>query len=417
MENGVVAEILPITGYYATRNELRRRLAERAPSRLQLLTGPRQVGKTTLLLELAEEWGERAIYLAADTPESALPGWWELQWQHAARLAGRRTALLLIDEIQYLPDWSRRLKAEVDRIYREGLRLHVVVTGSAALKLGVGSRETMAGRFERLTLTHWSAQDLAQGFGLSQNEAVEVVVRLGGFPGGMALQADLPRWRAYIRDSIIDPAVGRDLLALEVIRKPSLLRQVFAVCIGHPTEIVSLQKMVGLLAERGTMTTIAHYLELLREAYLVAALRKFSKGELRRRSSPPKLVPLNNAFITGGTHEEIPSAKRAPERWGRLVENACLSHMVNSGQTVHYWREEPIEVDAVVEGSWGKWAIEIKTGSFTAGDLAGLLQFTKRFRGYRPLVVCDERETGIARRAGIESTSWQQFLWSGPGEP
>lgn len=402
--------------YYGTGAELRRRLLEPAPGRLQLLTGPRQVGKTTLLLELAREWGERALYLAADALEAALPGWWELQWQHAARLAGRRPALLLIDEIQYLPDWSRRLKAEMDRVYRERLRLHLVATGSAALKLGVGSRETMAGRFERLTLTHWSAQDLAQGFGISEEAAVEVVVRFGGFPGGMALHSGLPRWRAYIRDSIIDPAVGRDLLALEAIRKPSLLRQVFAVCIGHPTEIVSLQKMSGLLAERGTLTTISHYLELLREAYLVAALRKFSKGELRRRSSPAKLVPLNNAFITGGTHEDIPSPKRAPERWGRLVENACLAHMVNSGQTVHYWREEPLEVDAVTEGAWGKWAIEIKTGSFTAGELAGLLEFSKRFRSYRPLVVCDERDAGMARRAGIESVSWQQFLWSGPGE-
>ena len=408
-----MTEASPPTGYYATGAKLRRRLAEPAPGRLQLLTGPRQVGKTTLLLELAQEWGDQSLYLAADAPEAALPGWWELQWQRAARLAGTGPALLLIDEVQYLPDWSRRLKAEVDRIYRERLRLHVVVTGSAALKLGVGSRETMAGRFERLTLTHWSAQDLAQGFGLSQKEAVEVVVRLGGFPGGMALRHDLARWRAYVRDSIIDPAVGRDLLALEMIRKPSLLRQVFAICIGYPCEIVSLQKMAGLLAERGTMTTIAHYLELLREAYLVAALRKFSKGEVRRRSSPPKLVPMNNAFITGGTHEDIPSRATAPERWGRLVENACLAHMVNAGQTVHYWREEPIEVDAVVEGTWAKWALEIKAGSFTAGELAGLLEFSNRFRSYRPLVVCDEKDTGVAGRVGVESISWQQFLWSG----
>lgn len=411
-----MAEGLSAGGYYAAGSELRRRLSEGAPGRVQLLTGPRQVGKTTLLLELAKERGDRALYLAADAPEAALPGWWEVQWERAARLAGRGTGMLLIDEIQYLPDWSRRLKAEVDRVYRDGLRLQIVVTGSAALKLGVGSRETMAGRFERLTLTHWSARDLAEGFRISQGKAVETVVRLGGFPGAMALRADLLRWRAYIRDSIIDPAVGRDLLALETIRKPSLLRQVFAVCIGHPTEIVSLQKIAGLLAERGTMTTIAHYLELLREAYLVAGLRKFSRGEVRRRSSPPKLTPLNNAFVTGGTHEDIPSRATAPERWGRLVENACLAQMVNAGQTVHYWREGPIEVDAVVEGSWGKWAIEIKTGSFSAGELKGLLEFSKRFRGYRPLVVCDERAAGVARRAGVDSIPWQQFLWSGPEE-
>jgi uncharacterized protein len=402
-------------GYFATGAELRRRLKEPAPGRLQLLTGPRQIGKTTLLLELAKEWGDRALYLAADAPEASLPGWWETQWQRAAQLVRARRGLLLIDEIQYLPDWSRRLKAEFDRLCREQLRLHVVVTGSASLQLGAGSRETMAGRFERLTLTHWSARDLAQGFGLTQNEAVEIVAQLGGFPGAMALRKDLPRWGVYIRDSIIDPAVGRDLLALETIRKPSLLRQVFAVCVGHPAEIISLQKIVGLLAERGALATVSHYLDLLREAYLVAALHKFSKGEVRRRSSPPKLVPLNNAFITGSSPETLTPLASDPERRGRLIENAGLAFAVNSGQKVHYWREEPHEVDAVIDGSWGKWAIAIKTGSFSARDLAGLLEFSKRHPDYRPLVVSDEGATGIARRLGVEVLSWQQFLWEGVG--
>lgn len=398
-------------GYFTTRDELRQRLGESAPGRLQLLTGPRQVGKTTLLLELAREWGARALYLAADAPEAALPGWWELQWQRAVALASQQTAVLLIDEIQYLPNWSRRLKAEMDRVHREQLPLQVVVTGSAALQIGVGSRETMAGRFERLTLTHWSAQDLAQGFGLSQAESVQLVVQLGGFPGGMALRGDLPRWRAYIQDSIIAPAVGRDLLALEIIRKPALLRQVFAICIGHPTEIISLQKIAGQLAERGAMTTIAHYLELLGEAYLVAALRKYSHGELRRRASPPKLVPLNNAFLTASG--EMAADGISPERWGRLVENACLAFAVNRGQTVHYWREDPLEVDAVIEGTWGKWAVEIKTGTFTSSDLAGLLEFSRRYPQYQPLVVCDASVLGAAARIGVKAISWQQFLWSG----
>jgi predicted AAA+ superfamily ATPase len=408
-----MSETLLPAGYYATGAELRWRLAEPAPGRLQLLTGPRQVWKTTLLLEVAREWGDQALYLAADAPEAALPGWWELQWQRAGRLAAARPALLLIDEIHYLPDWSRRLKAELDRVYRTHLPLHIVVSGSAALRLGQGSRETMAGRFERLTLTHWPARDLAQGFGLSPEEAAETIVRLGGLPGAMALRSDLPRWRAYVRDGIIDPAVGRDLLALEAIRKPALLRQVFAVCIGHPSEIVSLQKMAGLLAEAGTVQTIAHYLDLLREAYLVAAVSKFSRAEVRRRASPPKLVPLNNAFITGGTHDDIPSAATDPERWGRLVENACLAHAINAGQTVHYWREEPREIDAVMAGSWGKWAIEVKTGTLAPAELAGLLEFARRFRSYRPLVLCDESGADTARRAGVDSLPWREFLWSG----
>jgi predicted AAA+ superfamily ATPase len=403
-------------GYYAVAAELRRRLAEPAPGRVQLLSGPRQTGKTTLLLEIAREWGARALYLPADAPEAAAPGWWELQWQRAARTACEGTALVLLDEVHYLPDWARLLKAEVDRVSREGVPIHVVATGSAALGIGASSRETMAGRFERLALSHWPARDLARAFGLTQDEAVDAVVRFGGFPGGMGLRHDLARWRAYIRDSIVDPAVGRDILTLQPVRKPALVRQVFAVCVGHPSEIVALNKLAGLLGESGALATVAHYLELLGDAYLVAALRKFSKRELRRRSSPPKLVPLNNAFLASATQGDLPTRSGDPQRWGRWVENACLALMVNSGQAVHYWREAPLEVDAVVEGTWGKWAIEVKTGPYTQRDLAGLLEFSKRFRTYRPLLVCDEAETALARRLGVGSISWQQFLWSGTEE-
>jgi len=401
------------TGYYSIRAELRRRLAEPAPARVQLLTGPRQVGKTTLLLELAKEWGERALYVAADAPEAALPGWWEAQWQQAMRLADSGTALLLIDEIHYLPNWSRLLKAETDRVRRLHIPLHVVVTGSAALRLGVGTRETMAGRFERLDLTHWAARDLAQAFDLPQDEAVDLVIRLGGFPGGVAFCDDHKRWRAYIRDSIIEPAIGRDLLVSKTIRKPALLRQIFAICVGHATEIVTLQKIAGLLTERGALETIAHYLNLLKEAYLVAALQKFSWREVRRRASPPKLVPLNNAFVTASVAEGVGGIAQGPEQQGRLVENACIAFALNSGQTIHYWREEPLEVDAVVSGTWGKWAIEIKTGSYAVNELAGLLEFGRRFRSYRPLVICNEADTGVAQRAGVSAIPWRQFLWSG----
>lgn len=399
-------------GYYATRAELRRRLNESAPARVQLVTGPRQVGKTTLLLELAQEWGKQALYLAADAPEAALPGWWERQWRKAMDLARRGTALLLLDEIHFLPHWSRQLKVETDLIQRERVPLHIVVTGSAALRLGVGTRESMAGRFERLVLIHWSARDLAQAFHLAQGEAVEVVAAQGGFPGAMGFRDTPERWAAYIRDSIIDPAIGRDLLVLEAIRRPSLLRQVFAICVGHAGEIVSLQKIAGTLTERGALETITRYLELLREAYLVTAVRKFSPRELRRRSSPPKLVPLNNAFITASMGPPPHPGSQSEQR-GRLIENACLAFALNSGQTVHYWREEPWEVDAVLEGSWGRWALEVKTGPYSVRELAGLLEFVRRYPAYRPIVACTEAGLATAKRAGIGAVLWSQFLWSG----
>lgn len=398
--------------YYGAAAELHQRLKEPAPGRLQLLTGPRQVGKTTLMLALAKEWGERALYLALDSPEAEQPGWWELQWQRATERAARKATLLLLDEVQYLPDWSRRLKAEWDRVQRRRLPLHIVATGSAALRLDSGSRETMAGRFERLTLSHWPARDLAKAFNLAKQEAISLIVRLGGFPGTIPLRHDLPRWRAYVRDSILAPALGRDLLTLRTVRKPALLRQVFAICAGHPSEIVALHKLAGLLTEQGALATVAHYLELLQEAYLVAPVRKFSTRELRRRASPPKLVPLNNALISASRQEDPPTPSD-PAAWGRLVENACLAFAINAGQEVHYWREEPLEVDAVLSGSWGKWALEIKTGPYQSRDLAALLEFHRRHPDHHPLVICDPQATEPARRLGVATISWGEFLWRG----
>jgi len=401
------------TGYYATRAKLIQRLEEPSPGRVQMLTGPRQVGKTGILLDLLRQWGDAAIYLAADAPEATLPGWWEIQWRRAVELARSRKAVLLLDEIQYLPNWSRLLKAAIDQVYREQLPLHIVVTGSAALELGSGARETMAGRYERLVIRQWNACDLAKAFSLTRSESVDCFVRFGSFPGGMNLLTDFPRWKAYLRDSIIDPAVGRDLMMLEPVRKPALLRQVFAVCTGHPSEIMSLAKIAGAITDAGTLETISHYLGLLDEAYLVSTARKFSAKELRKRASSPKLIPLNNAFLAASRVGNPPTAETDPDDWGRWVENACIAFAIGCEQSVYYWREEPLEVDAIIDGSWGKWAVEIKTGEYTSRDLVGLLEYCRRNSDYRPLILCDEKHTETARRIGIDVLAWTDYLWEG----
>jgi hypothetical protein len=294
----------PASGYAACRDTLLRRSKEPVPGRLQLLTGPRQVGKTTLLLERVGKLGEAAMYAAGDDPGAALPGFWERIWQAAEARAERGTAYLFLDEVQYIAFWSRRLKGQWDRVRRTSLPLHVVATGSSALHLRRESRESLAGRFERQTLGHWSAASLAESFGVSPGEAAEAFVRIRAYPGAFPLRDDPPRWRAYVRDA-------------------------------------------------GALETIAHYLTLLRDAHLVAALEKFSTRAHRRRSAPPKLVPLDNALMSALHSEGPPDPAKDPGRFGVWVENACLASAWNSGHRVAYWREEPLEVDGVIEGPGG----------------------------------------------------------------
>ena len=404
-----------ILQWHACRDAIRTRLLEPAPARIQFLTGPRQVGKTTLLLDLAEEFGEEALYAAADGPEAALPGFWEGIWRRAEKTAGQRgRCVLLVDEIQHQDDWAARLKGDWDRLQRRRTPVHVVASGSSAIHLGAGSRESLAGRFERLTLAHWSAKAVAAEFDLEPREAAHLVVRLGGFPGAMDLRDDPPRWAAYVRDAIVEPAIGRDVLALSRVRRPALLRQIFALAASSPAQIVSLQKLKGQLQDPGALETIARYLDLLGEAYLLAGLPKHTDRPIRRRAAPPKLVPASNAFPAVVDPRGVPDPEREPDRFGVWVENACLAFLWNSGQDVAYWREEPLEVDAVSRGDLGSWAIEVKAGGLRAADLRGLAEFCRRFPDFRPLVVCREEHRPVAERLGIPAMAWEDFLLEGP---
>lgn len=391
---------------------LEERLGQSAPGWIQLVVGPRQVGKTTLMLKIAERRAGRALYATADAPEATLPNWREGIWNRVASLArdGGGPVVLLLDEIQYLPDWSLWLKARYDETKRLGLPLHIVASGSSSLRLGAGARETMAGRFERLVLSHWGARDLAALAQIPPDDAAQRLVSHGGYPGAVALWNEPSRWQVYLREAIVEPAIGRDLLALEQVRKPALLRQIFAIASGHPSEILSLDKIAGRLAEKGALETIAHYLDLLNEAFLVTALQKASRAEVRRRRSPSKLIVRDNALLAT-IGQRPPSPQTDPERWGRWVENACLARILNAGFSVNYWREEPWETDGLFVGPDDfRWLIEVKTGHYTAEDLRGLSHASEKFPDFQPIVLCDRGQERVAEAAGFEAMPWQDFV-------
>lgn len=396
------------------RNTLLERLKEPAPGRIQLLTGPRQIGKTTLLLDIYEQFGERALYIACDSPEAAIPGFWERLWMSAEDRAEQHGLVcVFLDEIHLVDNWAAQLKSAWDRLRRRKIPVHIVATGSCSLSLSWGSRESLAGRFERITMSHWSAGALASVFKMESSVAVDMYVRQGAYPGAVSLSSDARRSTAYVRDAIVDPAIGRDILALGPIRKPALLRQVFAVAASSPAQIVALKKLQGQLQDRGALETIAHYLNLLAEAYLIAPMTKFGSTAQRARAAPPKLITLSNALLAVTDPRGIPAKESDPERFGQWVENACLAFAINQGQHVQYWREEPLEVDGVITGTWGKWAIEVKTGRVELADLKGLAELTRRFPSYRPLLIGDDTARTTTERAGIAFVPWRKFLLEG----
>ncbi|MFN0057734.1 MAG: ATP-binding protein [Planctomycetota bacterium] len=343
---------------------LRTRLAE--PRRfLQVVAGPRQSGKTTLVQQAIEDWGERARYASADEPTLRDRAWIHQQWDAAriaARDAGKAGAVLVLDEVQKIANWSETVKGLWDADTRTRLRLRVVLLGSAPLLVQHGLTESLAGRFELLPVSHWSLAEMQSAFDFTLDD----FLFYGGYPGAASLIDDPPRWARYIKDSLIETTVARDVLLLSRIDKPALLRQLFELGCRYSGQILSYTKMLGQLQDAGNTTTLAHYLELLAGAGMLTGLQKFSNAGVRQRGSQPKLQVFNTALMSAQSERTIAEAKKDPAFWGRLTESAVGAHLANAAAAgeceLFYWREKNAEVDFVVKAKRRMLAVEVKSG-------------------------------------------------------
>lgn len=368
--------------------ELRRRLTE--PRRfIQVVAGPRQVGKSTLVQQVVEALGVPVRYASADEPTLRGADWIGQQWE-AARLEaadGRADgAVLVLDEIQKIPGWSEAVKRLWDEDTRARRRLKVVLLGSAPLLVARGMTESLAGRFELLHLPHWSYAEMRDAFGLS----LEAYLFFGGYPGAAPLIVEPARWRRYISDSLIETSIARDVLLLTRVDKPALLRRLFELACRYSGQVLSYTKMLGPLQDAGNTTTLAHYLDLLAGAGMVTGLQKYAGDAVRSRGSSPKLQVLNTALLTATSGLMPAEAKADREFWGRLVESAVGAHLANAAQAgeceLYYWRERGLEVDFVVRAGRTLAAIEVKSGR-TREARTGLATFAAAFRCKRQLLI------------------------------
>ena len=351
---------------------------------VQVILGPRQVGKTTAILHFLKGWAGPSFYHTADqvSPPDAL--WLEKQWDEARRessLKGR--GLLVFDEVQKIPRWSDVVKKCFDEDRRKKIPLHVVLLGSSSLLVQRGLTESLAGRFEIIPFPHWSFSECRDCFGISFDE----YIFYGGYPGALQILLDsghdAERWSAYVRDTLIETVLNKDILLLTPVTKPALFRQVFSLSCLHPAEVFSLNKMLGQLQEAGNASTIASYLKLLDAAMLLKPLERFSGNRIRQKISSPKLVLLNNALVNASFPRKFDETRKDRAQWGRLVENALGASLVNNNAgkavEVFYWRERDQEVDFVLRLGDKVLGIEVKTG--VQKDLKSADSFLKKFPG------------------------------------
>jgi len=372
---------------------------------IQVISGPRQTGKTTLIGQLLKSITVPSTYISADVYDGNGLTWIEKHWE-TARIKCRRDKskqhILAIDEIQKIPDWSSVIKKMWDEDSFNGTGIRLIVSGSSGLLIHKGLTESLAGRFEMNYLNHWSFSEMNDAFGWTP----EQYAWFGGYPGSVELIGDEPRWKRYITDSLVETSISKDILMLSRVDKPALMRRLFDLGCTYSGQILSYTKTLGQLQDAGNTVTLAHYLELLNSAGLLSGIEKYSGSIIRQRSSSPKFMVRNTALLSSRMEEDFKSIVRNNEKWRRIVESSAGAHLLNNqlqgSYRVFYWRQGNDEIDFVLEKNRKIIGLELSGGISHTGS--GMEAFSRLYKPDKIILV------------GGKGLPWQEFLKLDPAE-
>ena len=356
--------------------ELGSRLSE-PRNKIQVISGPRQVGKSTMVKQVLQETDIPYMFVSADNIDHVHTAWIGETWATARarmKVTQAEEYLLVIDEVHKIDNWSEAVKKEWDEDSFNNLNMKVVILGSSRLLLKDGLTESLAGRYELIRMPHWSFSEMHEAFNLD----VDQYIYFGGYPGGAVHIKDERRWRKYIKDSIVAPAIEKDVLRTKVIYKPALMKQLFELGCAYSSEELSLNKMLGQLQDAGNVTTLASYLTTLDESRLLCGLNKYASDNARKYNSVPKLMVYNTALFSVQSGMTFNKAYTTPKLWGRWVESAIGAYLLNQADEydykLYYWREREDEVDFIIEYNKQCIAIEVKSGKRTSNEGLSVLR-------------------------------------------
>ena len=358
---------------------LKSRMAE-PRRRIQIVMGPRQVGKSTMVGQFSDQTNVPFDFFAADNVSRFDTSWIPNHWRESRLkmdLRGEAEHILIIDEVQKIQNWSEQVKKEWDEDTRSGRNLKVILLGSSRVLLQKGLEESLQGRFETLKMGYWDWEEMRDAFGFS----IDQFIYFGGFPGLAPDIKDEDRWRRLMEDSIISPILARDILEIDEIRNPALLRQVFEIACQESPRELSLTKMQGTM-NSGTVPTIKTYLDILNKTMTVCPLQKFSPSEIKEKQSVPKMQVYNSGFRNRYGLFSFDEARSNPTEWGHQVESAVGAHLANrsvlDGFELLYWRnDKKQECDYVLKKGQALVAIEVK--SSRAEDTSGFEKFKELY--------------------------------------
>ncbi len=355
---------------------------------IQVVMGARQIGKSTLVKQVLNDIRAPFQFFSADNVPATDTAWVTNCWDATRSLMRSNkwtSAILVIDEIQKIPNWSEAVKKEWDDDTFHDRNIKVLLLGSSRVMLERGLSESLAGRFEEIRMSHWTFPEMRDCF----NWSLEQYLFYGSFPGSATLINDDDRYLQYIQSGIIEASINKDILINSPIEKPALLRQTFELGASYSGELLSLNKMVGALQDAGNTTTLAGYLHLLDESGLLCGLQKFSIDAARRKASIPKLQVYNNALKTVYSPFTFQQAIINRRIWGRIVESAIGAYLVSQAFSlnfeVFYWRERNDEVDFILRKRSSVVAIEVKSNA--EKNTTGLTKFRQIFNPTAAFIV------------------------------
>jgi len=356
---------------------------------IQVVSGPRQTGKTTAVLQALEESGLQNRFASADDPSLSSVEWIRNEWEQARSEQNRLKGdfVLVIDEIQKIPQWSAMVKLLWDEDTRKSQPLKVILTGSSALLLQKGIKESLTGRFEILHCQHWNFAECKEAFGYTLDD----FLYFGGYPGAAVLIKNEERWRQYIASSIVEPSISQDILFMEEVRKPALMKTLFSLGASYSGQELSYTKILGQLQDAGNTVTIAHYLELLAKANILCGLQKFSENKLQIRQSSPRFMVFDTSLMTYSYGVSKKSLLENQTAKGHLAESAVGAYLLAKAREenfeVYWWRDRDKEVDFVLKKGKSITALEVKSGRVK--HIGGYLDFKKKHPQARCLVIGD----------------------------
>ncbi|MCH5174849.1 MAG: ATP-binding protein [Prevotellaceae bacterium] len=355
---------------------------------IQVVMGPRQVGKSTVVKQVLQEIDAPYQFFSADNVPASDGAWIANCWESVRRLQDNKeleSIILVIDEIQKIANWSEAVKKEWDDDTFHDRHIKVLLLGSSRVLLEKGLSESLGGRFEEIRMTHWSYTEMHDCFGYTLNQ----YLFYGGYPGAAALIADDDRYQQYVQSAIVETTINKDILMDTPVGKPALLRQTFELGAAYSGQLLSLNKMLGSLQDAGNTTTLAGYINLLNESGMLDGLQKYSVDTARRKQSIPKFQVYNNALKTIYSPHTFEQATLDRKAWGHIFESGIGAYIISQAFVhrfeVFYWRERNDEVDFVLRKKGSLVAIEVKSSA--EKSTKGLETFKAAFTPHTALIV------------------------------